>query len=190
MKEFIPELDEQGFMLHWKDLKKSHRGTYWMLKKYLKQIEAIKKDADLNPYQHPDIPMVKDAMSDNSFAVGWLHTGKRPGNKRGIESRKAYAKKKVVMDPLVMQAIIKSRSPVEAKELSAEQKFKIEDALSRLSPRERECFELRIESLYELPDIAELLDISIGSVEVYLTRAKRKIAEDLDGDQRSLFLQM
>lgn len=174
----VPTLNEQGFMEHWSDLKKSHRGTYWMLKKYLKRIEAIKQDADGNPYQHPDIGMVKDAMSDNSFAVGWLHTGKRPGNKRGIERRSAYQKEKL-MDPTRMQAFVSKSSTGSPANLTDNDSFRLGQALQSLSDRERECYEMAHGQGFSLRYIANLLGISKGAVGGYVKRAQEKVSDEL-----------
>lgn len=43
--------------------------------------------------------------SDVNFAIEWTHTGRRPGNKRGVERRAAYLRGKL-MDPVRMQSFV------------------------------------------------------------------------------------
>lgn len=172
-KDKIPEVDGRGFVKDLMELKKSYRNTYWKLRQALKA--TGKEDEDTN---HPDYKLLKDAISDVNFAVTWLHTGKRPGSKRGIERRGVYKNTKM-MDPLIMQAFSNQYNSRSSSTLTPEKLFKLEEALRRLSDRERECYELAHGQGFPHSYIAKLLKISKGSVTEYVERAQKKVTEDL-----------
>ncbi|MGG1554979.1 sigma-70 family RNA polymerase sigma factor [Paenibacillus ferrarius] len=128
--------------------------------------------------------IINEMISDCEWTIEWLETGRRPGNKRGIERRAAYQREKL-MDPVRMQAYVTRSSAGSPANLSDWQRFQINDALSRLSERERECYVLAHGECFSYSEIAGMLGVSKGSVEVYVTRAQKKISDDL---QNSLFL--
>lgn len=176
------ELDERGYLLNMRDLKLAYRQTYWQLRRALKDAEMRYGEGTL--IQHPDITTIKDAMSDVSFAIRWMHTGRRPGNKRGAERLAAYQRHKLV-DPLVMQSFSNQYNSRSASTLTEWQRTQLEDALCRLSPQERACYEMAHGQGFSFSYIAGLLGISKGTVESYVTRAQKKVSEDLES---SLFL--
>jgi RNA polymerase sigma-70 factor (ECF subfamily) len=123
-------------------------------------------------------------ISDCTFAIQWMHTGKRPGNRRGIERRAAYQREKL-MDPLRMQAYVQNTRAGSAVNLTDWQRFQIEDALSRLSARERECYTMAHGEFFSYGEISLMLGISKSSVQEHIQRAQKKISDDL---MTSLFL--
>ncbi|MBE7897529.1 RNA polymerase subunit sigma-24 [Paenibacillus polymyxa] len=136
-----------------------------------------KADAD-------DKKIISGMISDCEFTEEWLVTGRRPGNKRGIERRAAYQREQLV-DPLKMQAYVSNSKAGSPSNLTDWQRFQIQDALSRLSERERECYVMAHGECFSFGEIGNMLGISKGSVEEYVQRAQRKITEDLNF---SLFL--
>jgi RNA polymerase sigma-70 factor (ECF subfamily) len=58
---------------------------------------------------------------------------------------------------------------------------KIDAALDRVSERERTAFLLRFDHGLSLQEIAEVLDVSVGSVKSYLFRSGRKLRRELSG---------
>ncbi|PWW37376.1 MULTISPECIES: sigma factor-like helix-turn-helix DNA-binding protein [Paenibacillus] len=131
-----------------------------------------------------DKKLIAQMVSDCDYAIEWLSTGRRPGNKRGVERLAAYQREKLV-DPLKMQAYVQQGHAGSSANLSDWQLFQIEDALSRLSPRERECYVMKHGDCHSFADIAMALNISKSAVQSYVETAQRKISEDL---QNSLFL--
>ncbi|WP_152669189.1 sigma factor-like helix-turn-helix DNA-binding protein [Paenibacillus sp. DMB20] len=131
-----------------------------------------------------DKKVISGMISDCEYIIEWLETGRRPGNKRGIERRAAYQREKLV-DPLRMQAYVRNTKAGGPSNLSDWERFQIEDALSRLSERERDCYTMAHGECFSFQEIADFLGISKGTVEEYIERAQRKISEDL---QSSLFL--
>ncbi|MCY9658138.1 sigma-70 family RNA polymerase sigma factor [Paenibacillus chondroitinus] len=178
------------------DLSKGYKQTAAMLRRLaaektnrIKKIEQqenesiLCKQNELSKLQ-ADRRVINEMVADCEWTIEWLDSGRRPGNKRGIERRAAYQREKL-MDPVRMQAYITQSSAGSPVNLSDWQRFQIEDALSRLSERERECYVLAHGECFSFSEIAGMLGVSKGSVEVYVTRAQKKISMDL---QSSLFL--
>jgi RNA polymerase sigma-70 factor (ECF subfamily) len=167
-----------------RDLKLSYRQTYWQLRKALKDAEKLRIDEAGNLTRHPDIDTIKGAMSDVAFSIAYMHTGRIPGNKRGIERRAAYQREKLV-DPMRMQAYVANSTAGSPSNVTEWQRYQIEDALSRLSPQERECYTLAHGQGFSFSYIGGLMGLSKGAVESYVTRAQKKVSQDLNS---SLFL--
>lgn len=155
------------------DLKKSYRGTYWMLRKALK---ACGEDG-----AHPDTGTLKEMISDVNFAIGWMHTGKRPGSKRGIERRSAYQREKL-MDPLLMQAYYSNSSAGSPSNLTDDEHNKLEWALCMLTENERDCYVMAHGQGFSFEYIANMLCVEKSTVQKYVERAQKKISDELRGN--------
>ncbi|QRG65265.1 sigma factor-like helix-turn-helix DNA-binding protein [Brevibacillus choshinensis] len=128
--------------------------------------------------------LISEMRGEVEWVIEWLETGRRPGNKRGIERRAAYQREKL-MDPLRMQAFAergKAGSPVNLSEWQLEQ---IEDALCCLTERERDCYVMVHGQCFSLEQSADLLNLTKSSVQTYVNRAQVKISERVTS---SLFL--
>lgn len=174
-----------GWLDNISDLKKSYRGTYWMLRNYLKKIEKQTKDADGNKFEHGDINIVKKAISDVNLAIGWMHTGKLPGSGRGIERRAAYQRNKG-MDPLRMQAYYSNSSAGSPANLTDDERNRLEWALCTLTENERDCYTMAHGQGFSFEYIANMLAIEKGTVQKYVERAQAKIS--LEVMQGNMFL--
>lgn len=128
--------------------------------------------------------LIGEMRGEVEWIIEWLESGRRPGNKRGIERRAAYQREKL-MDPVRMQAFVSRGTAGSPANLTDWQRNQIEDALCELSERERECYVLAHGQGFSHDYIADLLGISKGSVDSYMARAQEKITERL---QNSLFL--
>jgi len=62
--------------------------------------------------------------------------------------------------------------------IEGERNRKMTASLQRLSPRERQCLELRAEGL-RYREIADVLQVSVASVQSFLARAVSKLKEEL-----------
>lgn len=131
-----------------------------------------------------DKKVISGMVSDCEYVIEWLSTGRRPGNKRGIERRAAYQNEKL-MDPVRMQSFASRSTAGSPSNLSDWERFQLEDALSTLSPRERECYTLAHGECFSYAEIGMMLFISKASVQDYVERAQKKITEALN---TSLFL--
>lgn len=121
--------------------------------------------------------IVTGMVRDVEWVMQWLRTGRQPGNRRGIE-RRSGVQRELLTDPFILQVVMESPSHAGQRDvvLSKQQQDKLEAALSLLSARERECFELAHGRGFTLSQIAELLSVSKGTVSIYVRRANKKLA--------------
>jgi positive control factor len=128
--------------------------------------------------------IIGEMLSDTEFVIEWLESGRRPGNKRGIERRAAYEREKL-MDPVRMQAFVSRSTAGSPCNLTDWQRFQLEDVLSSLTDRELECYILTHGEGFSFEETARLLKITKSSVQTLVTRAQAKISERVSS---SLFL--
>ncbi|OMD73343.1 RNA polymerase subunit sigma-24 [Paenibacillus odorifer] len=140
----------------------------------LKGAERAYRKADAD-----DKKVISGMVSDCEFAIEWLSTGRRPGNKRGIERRAGY-EREILLDPIRMQAFASDSKAGSPANLSDEQRFQLEFALNQLSERERECYTLAHGQCIPHSEIAKMLGITYGSVSEYIQRAQRKISDTVE----------
>ncbi|MGV7643107.1 sigma-70 family RNA polymerase sigma factor, partial [Mycobacterium kansasii] len=69
--------------------------------------------------------------------------------------------------------------------LSEYERYQIEDALSTLSERERECYIMKYGKCYSIGDIANILNVKRGTIQDYLKKAEEKVKNNIEN---SLFL--
>jgi positive control factor len=152
-----------------------------LLKEYKESLKITRK-MYLNALEG-DKKIIAGMISDLEFAIEWMSTGRRPGNKRGIERRAAYQREKP-FDPLLMQKFFRSSEPVykwddeERKEenlITEWDRQRIEDALSVLTKREREVYLMSRGYCLTYSEIANYLCISSSSVQTLIERAEKKI---------------
>lgn len=117
-------------------------------------------------------------ISDCTYTIDWLRTGRRPGNRRGIERRAAYQRERPI-DPLHLQAYYSNSTAGSPANLSSHERFLIEDALRTLTPLERECFEMAYGGCQSHAEIALMLGLSKGNVSTILDRANKKISVNM-----------
>jgi len=165
----------QGLLREYKETRKALKRAY----EARREGEKVLDDQALAERQ-----MISDMIGDVEFVIQWLETGRRPGNKRGVERLAAYQREKP-MDPIRMQAFISRSTAGSPANLTEWERQQIEDALCTLSDRERECYVLAHGECFSFEDIANLLGISKSSVATHIKRAEAKISKRL---MNSLFL--
>lgn len=112
-------------------------------------------------------------ISNLDYAIEWLETGRRPGNKRGIERYAAY-QREIPTD--IVQRFMNPAPKLEL-DYTDEQRLQAEFIVSIMSERERQCYEMHYIGLYSLDDIALELDMAKGTVQTYIKRANAKVKE-------------
>ncbi|MBW7477254.1 sigma-70 family RNA polymerase sigma factor [Paenibacillus oenotherae] len=128
--------------------------------------------------------IVGDMIGDCDYSLQWMQTGRRPGNRRGIERRAAYQREKL-MDPIRMQSFVQASSGGSPANLSEDQRSRIREVLSGLTERERDCYVMAHGECFSLAEIGRMIGISKGTVHTYVQRAQKKISDKL-GDQAVL----
>jgi DNA-binding CsgD family transcriptional regulator len=117
------------------------------------------------------------------YALEWMETYRRPGNRRGVERLAAYQREKP-MDPLIMQRYIEHVGVEVYPWMDREQKDtisladrqRIEDALSVLTDREREAYLMTRGNGTSFGDAAHFMKVTKSTVQTLVKRAEAKIA--------------
>lgn len=116
-------------------------------------------------------------LAECDYVLEWLRTGRRPGQLRGVERR--YER------PWAPEWLDRYQSPsgweIErqsvSRELTEDERFRIEEAMRDLSPRERQCYMMyHVDGMSEY-EIARELHLARGVVQSYIKRAKEKIED-------------
>lgn len=108
---------------------------------------------------------------DCTIAIQWMKNGFMPGTRWG-GGRRTYT-----WDPAWLNSLRFTATDGMQCELTADERFRLEDVLSTLSERERACYTLHHAFGMSLGQIAKELQISKASVQVFLARAEQKIKE-------------
>ncbi len=122
-----------------------------------------------------------EIISDMNYVLDWLRSGRRPGNRRGVE-RKGYEQRTLPWDPAMVDQYRVSkmqqfqRLPEDEGVVVEDHDNLIKDAMCELSVREKEVFELSVVGLYSIDEIAKELSISRNSVSYYRSNAESKIS--------------
>lgn len=149
-------------------------GRYKQTKRVLRALRTL--NTDKNERQ-----VIGGMISDCNYVVEWLQTGRRPGNRRGIERLAAYQRERPT-DPIILQAYLARTSAggaVQASSVTDEDREKIEEVLSQLTARERDCYILVIGHGMPYSYAANMLGITKSSVQWFVENAKKKIAAHL-----------
>jgi positive control factor len=130
---------------------------------------------------------ISGIISDLNYSLEWMRTGRRPGNRRGIERRAAYQRERP-FDPLVMQKYFRSEEPKyewdeEEREvesvITSYERDMIECALSELTVLEKEYYLMSRGRGIPYSDIATYYCISSSTVQTTVGRAEKKVAKHI-----------
>ncbi|MDR6555453.1 sigma factor-like helix-turn-helix DNA-binding protein [Paenibacillus qinlingensis] len=113
---------------------------------------------------------VRAMVRDCEYIIEWLETGRRPGNKRGVERLAAYQRE---IPSELMERYANPPKPVEFHDDN--KYYHLEYVLTLLTERERECYEMRIGGMWNEHDIARNLGITRGAVQTFIRRAEAKV---------------
>lgn len=130
------------------------------------------------------LSMLNSMLSDVQLAIDWLRLGHKPGPRRGIH-RLSMDQLTIPVDPLRMQSYAQPAACGSPTTLTDSERFQIDDALSTLSKREKECYVLKHGLCFSLKQIAEELSISKSTVQEYVANAEKKVRYSTEN---SLFL--
>lgn len=181
------------------DLLKSYRETLYGLQKVKlgadKQRNELREAFDREPTEankhHLDqaqeyCDAINGFISNVMYVITWLSRGHAPGPRRGIH-RRSRQQLEVVMDPIKMQSFANPAACGSPTTISGWERFMIDEAMSKLSDRERECYIMKYGHCYSERQIANMLNISQPVVHEYVTKAEKKINENLNNN---IFLQI
>jgi positive control factor len=123
-----------------------------------------------------------------TYTIEWLEHNREPGLRRGAD--KAPKHRVVLMDPQSYQFVRIAVAQQQAQDrVSEEDRERLEDVLSILTPHEQEAYILVRGRGLSLEKTASLLEIKKATVQTLVDRAEGKIREaiDLSEVQRVMF---
>jgi RNA polymerase sigma factor (sigma-70 family) len=125
-----------------------------------------------------DKQILEGMAGDLQFALSWMRSGRRPGNRRGIERRAAYQRERPI-DPLILQTYYANPSSGKCTVTESDRE-RIEDALSVLTDREKEMYLMAKAGILSYHQIAESLEIAKSTVQDTVERAEKKIEKRIN----------
>nr|WP_150959341.1 sigma-70 family RNA polymerase sigma factor [Aneurinibacillus sp. XH2] len=137
-----------------------------------KKLEDYRQSLDrTNEIGQSEFEVVGGMIGDMRYALEWMRTGRRPGNRRGIERQSVY-QRTALLDPDLFPSL--DLEPQE-RVLDDDEKRKIVDILWNLSARERQCYLLHMSYGMSYAEVAQELGLSRRTVQQYVERARAKI---------------
>ncbi|MBW8350767.1 sigma-70 family RNA polymerase sigma factor [Bacillus sp. IITD106] len=136
-----------------------------------KELGRMKKRLGHTEEDRMDKRQINGMINDMSFAIDWMKTGRRPGNRRGVDKRSVY-QRTVLVDMDLMPSLDIQPEP---RELEREEKQALVNMLIDLSHRERQCYLLHMAQGWSMQEIADELGIKKPSVQKFIERAKNKL---------------
>ena len=149
---------------------------------YNADIETYKRtrkrlaETDTAGWSESKLAQLTAMIRDCDYIIQWLKTGHKPGPQRGVERLAGYQREKLV-DPLIMQSYVQRGAIGSPTSITDGERQLIEDALSQLSPRERECYEMAHGYCISHSQIAEMLGIDRRNVGTLIQRAQLKLSK-------------
>ena len=143
----------------------------------IKRMEPVRTMDEMNALLDLDRDrrLVMEMVASCSYVIEWLESGRRPGNRRGIERRAGY-QRVVPTDPASLPSASLWEEEAEPDCPTDEAgRFRLEAALRGLTERERSCYTLAHGECFSFTEIAAMLNISKSSVGTYIVRAQRKV---------------
>jgi RNA polymerase sigma factor (sigma-70 family) len=153
-----------------------------LIKKYRESLKIVRQ-LQLRADKEEDIRLLGSMASDLQYSLDWLRSGRRPGNKRGIERRAAYQRERPI-DPVHIQNFVANPAKEKPCTVSDWDRERIEDAISVLTEREKEIYLMARGQCLTYEQIAAYLFICKSTVQTTVERAEKKISRRI---QESLF---
>lgn len=132
-----------------------------------------------------DRSIVKSWEQNLLYCIEWMETGRRPGNRRGAERLSAYQREKPFENYWIQRRIDKRSleeidSVIIDDELNPSKKEKeaiVKEMTANLSEKQKTMLTLSSNG-YSHSEIAKLLKVKKGTVDVTIARAKSKIEDE------------
>ncbi|SFT03594.1 sigma-70 family RNA polymerase sigma factor [Marininema halotolerans] len=155
------------------DLVEEYQGS---LKKIREAKKGYPAKHERDGQQDIDFGLLSSMERDLQFILKWLTTGRQPGTYQGVERLADYQKEVPANPQWFNQGKLGHPLKLPAsKELEEPVRFRIDEALSLLTVREREVYELSRGEGFTSVEIGEMLAISEGAVRKMIQRGEEKI---------------
>lgn len=149
-----------------------------IIKKYKESLKIVRQ-LQLRKNNEVDIRLLGNMASDLQYTLDWLKTGRRPGNRRGIERRAAYQRERPI-DPIHIQKFVANPAKDKPCTVSDWDRERIEDALSILTEREKEIYLMSRGQCLSYEQIAAYLFICKSTVQTTVERAEKKVGKRIN----------
>lgn len=113
--------------------------------------------------------------SDLRRVIKWLETGREPGKRRGVERLAAY-QREIPFDPIWIQSYYQDKK-LETNQITESERKRIDQALSVLSPLEREVYLMSRGRGISFSEIAMMIGITRDAVAGKIRQAERKLVK-------------
>lgn len=147
------------------------------LKKIREAIRSLENKPSRTYDDLEDMRFLESMARDLVWAIEWMETGHKPENKRDVKRLAGYQREFPIdpadMDMYTYQTLIEEEQP----KVSQRDMRRIKDALSVLSPLEREVYVMSRGHGLSYSEIAILLSVAKGSVQKMIERAEIKLAK-------------
>ncbi|MBO1199104.1 RNA polymerase subunit sigma-70 [Staphylococcus simiae] len=162
-----------------KDLLIEYRKTRLLVINKINQLEIVQG------HEEDDLSIYKDILKDIDYIIEWLTTGHEPNNYNAIDKAQCYLIDHDVISKAFSESMYHKSSDVEYSDVINDINHPVSHALMKLTQKELECFIMVKCERLSLKEVAELLNIQKGTVQMYLNRAITKMESEL---KSNLFL--
>lgn len=160
-----------------------------LIKEYKNSLKLVKELKERAAVE--DRKILSSMESDLRYTLQWMKTARRPGSRRGIERLAAYQREKP-FDPILIQQYFYSLNQEERinsqvdpfnmvddkfNNISESDKKKVQEALSILSPLEREVYLMSRGRCIPYKNIGLMLGIKETTVANKIERAEKKLSK-------------
>lgn len=142
-----------------------------------KELNAMHRNLGDSDLDTLDKSKINSMVGSMTYSIDWMETGRQPGLFRGVDKRDAYrAKQYEEMDviPDITQHLKQEREPLY---MDQQQRKDLFTLFKNFSERERQCFVMYEAEQLSMGEIANRLEISKGTVQMYIKRARNKVEE-------------
>lgn len=173
------------------DLLKSYRETLYDLQKVKiradearnKAREVFEKSATESNKAELDIAQeycdtINSFISNVMYVVSWLSRGHAPNPRRAIH-RRSRQQREVLMEPLKMQSYANPAACGSPTTITDGERQMIDEAMYKLTEKERECYMLKYGQCFSEYEIARMLNTTRPTVQTLIKRAESKINDSL-----------
>jgi RNA polymerase sigma factor (sigma-70 family) len=147
---------------------------------YTEQMQQAKDSAEYQRLE-AERSVVSGMISDLEYCIEWMKTGRRPGNRRGVE-RHSYEQREVLKDSRWWNAY--SRSQQGQRTLSDEELQMLDDLLGCLTKEQYEVFTMIRGRCFTYDECARELGMPKSTVQYHLERAEERLREKIRGGNR------
>ena len=146
--------------------------------KQVKEIHTV-EDLERESVIKSNRSLISGMISEMQDDIQHMKTGKRPGNKRGAENLAAY-QREISIDPARFLYIEDVQEEEKSEEDVKLLESAVEELLWFLSKREKDLYMLYAAYNFSVHEIADLTELTEGTVSKVLDRAKKKVAKNIE----------